>query len=501
MPPEGAAVCAAPPRASFGLPCLPEPDRYVNHRLATPFPLPAAVAPEVLCRPIPWRDPVDAFAAIRHRPRPVLLDSALVDGTRGRWSLVAADPFRWVEVGAAEAPADPFGAIAALLARYRVEPDGELPPLGPGAIGVLGYEAGRFADRMPAPQPVGLNLPDIAFGLYDCVAVFDAVRQRAWVLSTGWPEEDSIARRHWAQAQADDLAAAIAGAPPLPPPDATPRGVWRSEMPADGYRDGVRRIRDWIAAGDIYQANLTQRFLADLPDGLDPFTLHRRLRALSPAPFAAFLDLGQGRWIASASPERFLAVDPMGRVETRPIKGTRPRGVDPATDAALAAELQASAKDRAENLMIVDLLRNDLSKVCAVGSVRVPVLCGLETFPRVHHLVSVVEGRLAPGRDAVDLLRACFPGGSITGAPKIRAMEIIRELEPARRGPYCGSVVHLGFDGSMDSSIVIRTLCGAGGQVAAQAGGGIVYDSYPDSEYDEAMVKVRPLLQALAGAG
>ncbi|WP_430515688.1 anthranilate synthase component I family protein, partial [Inquilinus limosus] len=261
---------------------------------------------------------------------------------------------------------------------------------------------------------------------------------------------------------------------------------------------GVRRIRDWITAGDIYQANLTQRFLADLPDGLDPFTLHRRLRALSPAPFAAFLDLGEGRWIASASPERFLAVDPAGRVETRPIKGTRPRGVDAAADAVLAVELQASTKDRAENLMIVDLLRNDLSKVCAVGSVRVPALCGLETFPRVHHLVSVVEGRLAPGRGAVDLLRACFPGGSITGAPKIRAMEIIRALEPARRGPYCGSVVHLGFDGSMDSSIIIRTLCGAQGQVAAQAGGGIVYDSDPDAEYDEAMVKVRPLLQALA---
>ncbi|WP_245578995.1 aminodeoxychorismate synthase component I [Inquilinus limosus] len=473
----------------------------MNHSLATPFPLSPIAMPQVLCRPIPWRDPVEAFAAIRRRPRPVLLDSALVDGTRGRWSLVAADPFRWFEVGAAEAPADPFDSISALLARYRIEPDPERPPLGPGAIGFLGYEAGRFADRMPAPQPVGLDLPDIAFGLYDCVAVFDVVERRGWVLSAGWPEEDPAACRSRAEARADDLAAAIAGAPPLPPPDVTLRGVWRSEMPADVHRDGVRRIRDWIAAGDIYQANLTQRFLADLPDGLDPFTLHRRLRAFSPAPFAAFLDLGEGRWIASASPERFLSVDAAGRVETRPIKGTRPRGVDPAADAALAAELQASTKDRAENLMIVDLLRNDLSKVCAVGSVRVPVLCGLETFPRVHHLVSVVEGRLATGRSAVDLLRACFPGGSITGAPKIRAMEIIRELEPARRGPYCGSIVHLGFDGSMDSSIVIRTLCGAQGQVAAQAGGGIVYDSDPDAEYDEAMVKVRPLLQALAGPG
>ncbi|KGM32942.1 hypothetical protein P409_18570, partial [Inquilinus limosus MP06] len=181
----------------------------MNHSLATPFPSPVIQSPRLLCRRIPWRDPVEAFAAIRRRPRPMLLDSALVDGTRGRWSLIAADPFRWIEVGAVESPADPFGAIAALLARYRVEPDAELPPLGPGAIGFLGYEAGRFADRMPAPQPAGLDLPDIAFGLYDCVAVFDAVERRAWVLSTGWPEEDPVARRHWAQAQADDLAAAI----------------------------------------------------------------------------------------------------------------------------------------------------------------------------------------------------------------------------------------------------------------------------------------------------
>ena len=475
-----------------------------THRFTAPLSAPPPVSAcdlAVLCRPIPWRDPADAFAAIRGRPWPVFLDSALVDGTRGRWSLIAADPFHRFETPAAADGPDPFGALAAILSQYRVVADSALPPLGPGAIGWLGYEAGRFADRMPAPQPVGLDLPDAAFGLYDCVAVFDAIARQAFVLSTGWPETDPESRRCRAEARADDLAAAIADARQASPIDPGVTGVWRAEMRAGGYQDGVRRIRDWIAGGDIYQANMTQRFLADLPAGLDPFTLHRRLRALSPAPFAAFLDFGDGRWIASASPERFLSVDPAGWVETRPIKGTRPRGIDPVTDAALAAELQASTKDRAENLMIVDLLRHDLSKVCAVGSVRVPVLCGLESFPRVHHLVSVVEGQLASGQTAADLLRACFPGGSITGAPKIRAMEIIRELEPSRRGAYCGSIIHLGFDGSLDSSIVIRTLVGAAGQVAAQAGGGIVYDSDPDAEYDEAMVKVRPLLQALAGPG
>ena len=226
------------------------------------------------------------------------------------------------------------------------------------------------------------------------------------------------------------------------------------------------------------------------------------MRAASPAPFAAFLGLGEGAAVVSASPERFLRLGADGRVETRPIKGTRPRRADAAADAAEARALLDSAKDRAENLMIVDLLRNDIGRVCAVGSVRVPVLCGLESFASVHHLVSVVEGRLAPGRTAVDLLRACFPGGSVTGAPKVRAMEIIAELEPARRGPYCGSIAWLGADGGMDSSIIIRTLCiGASGRVAAQAGGGIVADSDPAAEHEESLTKAAALLRALDGAG
>ena len=272
MPPEGAAVCADPPRASFGQPCPPEPDRYVNHRLATPFPLPAAAAPDVLCRPIPWRDPVEAFAAIRHRSRPVLLDSALVDGDAGP---LVAGRGRPVPLGRGRGR----GGAGRSLRRHRrprwtaigSSPIRSCRRSGPARSASWATRPGGSPTACRLPPPVGLDLPDIAFGLYDCVAVFDAVERRAWVLSTGWPEEDPVARRHWAQAQADDLAAAIAGAPPLPPPDATPRGVWQSEMPADGYRDGVRRIRDWITAGDIYQANLTQRFLADLPDGLDPF--------------------------------------------------------------------------------------------------------------------------------------------------------------------------------------------------------------------------------------
>ncbi|KJS44368.1 MAG: aminobenzoate synthetase, partial [Rhodospirillaceae bacterium BRH_c57] len=279
----------------------------------------------------------------------------------------------------------------------------------------------------------------------------------------------------------------------------TATAPWTAEQDPADAEARIRAAIAFILAGDIFQANVTQRFLATLPTGLDAFTLYRRLRTLSPAPFAACASFG-GAHLLSASPERFLRIEPGGRVETRPIKGTRPRGATPAEDAALAAELLASDKDRAENLMIVDLMRNDLARVCRVGSVAVPVLNGLETFASVHHLVSVVEGVLEDGRGPVDLLRAAFPGGSITGAPKIRAMEIINGLEPARRGLYCGTLFRLGGDGAFDSSILIRSLVvGRMGRVAAQAGGGITADSDPAAEVAEAKVKAAPLLAALAG--
>lgn len=292
----------------------------------------------------------------------------------------------------------------------------------------------------------------------------------------------------------------LAGAPAAAPPaDFTRRGHFKPDQPRAKVEASIARVIEYIHAGDIFQANLTQQMRAPVPDGLPDLALYARLRALSPSPFAAFLRCGADMSVLSASPERFLSLAPDGRVETRPIKGTRPRGADPAEDAALAAELLASPKDRAENLMIVDLLRNDLSRVSQVGSVKVPVLCGLETFASVHHLVSVVESRLKAGLGPVDLLKACFPGGSITGAPKIRAMEIIHELEPTPRGVYCGSVAWIGFDGAMDSSIVIRTITRKGDTLLAQAGGGIVADSDPAAEYEESLVKLSPLLRALSG--
>jgi para-aminobenzoate synthetase component 1 len=262
------------------------------------------------------------------------------------------------------------------------------------------------------------------------------------------------------------------------------------------YEAMIRRAIEYIYAGDVFQVNLAQRFVGRFDRRADPFALYRRLRALNPAPYAAFLRPDAESAVVSASPECFLRLTAEGHVATWPIKGTCPRGTTPEEDAALAAALQRSDKDRAENLMIVDLLRNDLSRVCAIGSVETIKLFALESFATVHHLVSEVRGDLMPGTGAVDLLRATFPGGSITGAPKIRAMEIIGELEPVRRGPYCGAVAWLGFDGAMEASIVIRTLTVAGDRVAAQAGGGIVADSDPAREYAETLDKIGPLLRA-----
>ncbi len=293
------------------------------------------------------------------------------------------------------------------------------------------------------------------------------------------------------------MAARIAAQPVPGAIDWTRKGTWVPELNRREYEEKVSRALAYIHAGDIFQANLTQRILGELAAGLDAFMLYRRLRRLSPAPFGAYLASADGLAVASASPQRVVTLDARGRVTTRPIKGTRPRGETPERDLAQAQALLASEKDRAENLMIVDLLRNDLSRVCRLGSVEVTELARLETFANVHHLVSEVQGTLFPNRGAMDLLRATFPGGSITGAPKIRAMEIINELEPARRGPYCGAIAWIGFDGAMDSSIVIRTLVIKGTQVVAQAGGGIVADSDPAAEYDESMDKARPLLESL----
>ncbi len=266
-----------------------------------------------------------------------------------------------------------------------------------------------------------------------------------------------------------------------------------SNLPRDAYAAAFRRVHDYIRAGDCYQVNLAQCFAA--PAAGDPWLAYQALRIINPAPYSAFLNTPHGT-VMSASPERFLKLE-RGHVESKPIKGTRPRAGHPRLDADLAEALRASEKDRAENVMIVDLLRNDLSKNCELGSVRVPKLFEIESFATVHHLVSTVAGRLRQGRDALDLLRGCFPGGSITGAPKLRAMQIIEELEPCRRGVYCGAIGYIGCDGNMDLNIAIRTLVYSGGAIRFWAGGGIVADSRLEDEYQETFDKAAAMLRLL----
>lgn len=437
--------------------------------------------------PIPYCSPVRAFAPFAGQEGAVLLESALSAGGRGRWSYLCVAPDR-LEVD----PDDPFATLADLrqhMHRWGTPtPDPTAPPFQGGVVGWLSYEAGRHLERLPTPRPDEVDTPEAAFGLYDVVAAFDRVQLRAWVCAA--PS---------ARAKAQALAATVRTAADTPLPPLSPLSATLS---ADQSRtEAEQAIGQAIAAiwaGEIFQANVTQRFSGQMPDRLPVWDLYRRLRLASPAPFAAMASFG-GAHLLSASPERFVAVSADGQVEARPIKGTRPRGITPDDDQAQADALQASAKDRAENLMIVDLLRNDLSRVCRVGSVRVPVLCGLESFPAVHHLVSVVTGQLTEQHDALSLLRASFPGGSITGAPKIHAMELLRELEPCRRGLYCGSLLWWGADGAFDSSILIRSLVvGRSGRIAAQAGGGIVSDSDPAAEWQEAMIKIAPLLRAIS---
>jgi para-aminobenzoate synthetase component I len=445
---------------------------------------------------IPFIDPLTAFAPFSEEPVGAFFDSAAESGGQGRYSYIATDPFKVLGAEFANS-INPFELLSQELAQYNLPRHPNLPPFQTGAAGILGYEMGRHLEKLPTPKPLGQGFPEMVVGLYDTVAAFDNQARKAWVLASDVANEMPASTRELAETRAQKMAARISASKTLDELNIDSCGHWNVETSREEYEKLLSRVIDYIHAGDIFQANLTQRLTGIIPDSLDKFMLYRRLRALNPAPFAAYLSCGKDEAVLSASPELFLSLDEAGNITTRPIKGTRPRGATESEDAVLKGVLQNSEKDRAENLMIVDLLRNDLSRVCEIGSVRVGHLYHLETFATVHHLVSEISGRLRPDLGPIDLLQATFPGGSITGAPKIRAMEIIHELESAHRGPYCGSIVRIGFDGSMDSNIVIRTLTVKGKSVVAQAGGGIVADSSPGAEYEESLTKIFPLLQAL----
>jgi len=439
---------------------------------------------------------IDVAEAFRDLPGLVLLESAR-PGRNARWTYLTADPVAVLESPAAGP--DPFAVARRLVGRLDqtwVVP-ADAPPFLGGLVGFLGYDLGAVLERLPAIAPADQDLPPLRLALHDWVVAWDRRTGHAWL---GGRALDGDGRR--LARRLDEVHARLT-TPVRRPDGAAPTGplVFRSGLDRAAYEAGVERVRQHIAEGDIYQANLTRRLEA--PFQGDPWGLYRRLRTGDPSLFSAYLDLGPSqltghpRALLSASPEPFLSVDAEGHVTADPIKGTRPRGRDAATDRALARELLSSAKDRAENVMIVDVLRNDLGRVCRPGTVRVPRLCRLERTAAVQHLVSTVTGDLAEGRDAFDLLAAAFPGGSITGAPKIRAMEILERLEPVRRGAYTGAIGWIGPDGAMQTSIVIRTFVADGRLLTLHVGGGITWKSDPTAEWQETVDKARGPLGAI----
>lgn len=464
----------------------------------------------IFVREIEASEPMTVVRRLAHRPRLLVMES--VDRTapsRGRYSFVTADPVKFqTRHTSKNQVVDSFEESASWLDDFRLETIPGLPPFQGGLAGLWGYGLQHAVEKLPRTRFDEFEVPDSALGIYDWVIAFDHVQNRSWLVSTGYPEKNPEQRRRRAVERAkqtlDDLLngqhapVALTGKPlpveklapqyPLPDfPNVT------SNFSPDGFREAVRRAVEYVNAGDCFQVNISQRLLAASRE--HPLDLYSRLRACTPAPFAGYLELGDFA-IVSASPERFLQVNDT-EVVTRPIKGTRPRGRTPEEDEEIIRELMASPKDRAENVMIVDLLRNDLGRACEYGTVQVPKVCELESYSYVHHLVSEVRGRLSAGKSPIGLLKGAFPGGSVTGAPKVRAMEIIAELEPTARGPYCGSLGYVGFDGAMDTNILIRTFTVGRGWLQFPMGGGIVADSTPEKEYRETLHKAAGLLRAL----
>ncbi len=460
---------------------------------------PAEEGPAPLLIPLDLPDLLPLLEQWRDLPDRVLLDGAADHSDTGRWSCFAADP-----VARLVGSADEWPAAAAAIRRTSLPHTVPIRYAG-GWIGWLGYELGRTFDRQPvaaAPSPA----PDFSLALYDLAIVRDNLHDRTWLVSTGIDADGSRSPDRAADRAAawlDRLAGMPANTAPRPVPLTAPTDDhlldrFAADFTPDSYRDGVARLIGDIRQGEIFQANLTQRWTAAWNDG--PLALYRALRAVSPAPFGAYIE-HDGVTVLSSSPELFLSHDAAtGRTETRPIKGTRPRGATSEADEMLAAELLTSAKDRAENVMIVDLMRNDLHRVCNAESVEVEQLCRLESHPTVHHLVSVVSGTLREECDALDLIAATFPAGSITGAPKLRSMELLAEIEPVQRGVYCGSIIWFGNDGSMSASVAIRTMVLADGVISIHAGGGITARSQPDEEYLETIDKARGMMIAVEAA-
>ena len=474
---------------------------------------------------IPYCDPLRIFACLVADEWAILLDSsdwAQQLTARNRYSYIVVDPLlgiSWqrgllsLQASAYPEPEwqacpDIFSYLQRWLCSYPTCADPRYPPFQGGWVGYFAYDLCHLFEPIARPACSEMPFPDCCGGLYDSVISFDHQLKCAMVLSHGLTmnvvEQSLSASKVLAAQKVARIVHRLSLLPPRLSSACQLRLAERditSNFSALTYQQAVQRVQHAIRRGDVFEVNLSQRFAAMLPAGFSAMELYARLRLLNPAPFSAFLHLPGQQYLASTSPERLLLLTAQGQVETRPIKGTAPRGNTPAEDEQAAQRLKQSRKDCAENIMIVDLMRNDLSKVCADHSIVVSQLCGVESFAQVHHLVSVIHGQLSLPYHALDLLRAVFPGGSVTGAPKVQAMQLIAVLEGIARGPYCGSIAYLGFDGRMDTSILIRTCCLTNTdrhqQAWFQAGGAVVLTSDPEEEYIETLHKAKVFYQAL----
>src|SRR5579862_577550 len=438
--------------------------------------------------------PVSAFLKLRGEGPSFLLESA-EQGRVGRYSFIGVRPRQVIRWSLGD-PGDPYALAAAELGRFRPAPQAELPPFAGGAVGMFAYDLVRTVEPLGDPKADQLGLPDLALMLTDALVVFDHLKRTITVLANVYTEPDLEASYAEAMQTLNDLRARLAGPiPPADPPPARERAMpdFEANMAPEQFQAMVSRIVEYIHAGDAYQVVPSQRWSAPVP--VDAFSIYRGLRAVNPSPYMYFLDFGDFE-IAGASPEPLITV--RGRsVATRPIAGTRPRGANVEEDRALAEELLADPKERSEHMMLVDLGRNDLGRVCDYGTVAVDELMAVENYSHVMHIVSRVSGRLRAGVGALDALRAVLPAGTLSGAPKVRAMQIIDELEPVKRGGYGGAIGWASYTGDLDTCIHIRTLVVKDGVAHIQAGGGTVADAKPDFEFRESEAKARAVLAAI----
>lgn len=433
----------------------------------------------------------EIFTLFKDEKDSFILDSAMDKNKLGRYSFISSNPFKTLKYKNSEE--NPLNYLQEELNKYKVENNTHIPFIG-GAVGYLSYDLGNYIEKLPQTAKKDLDVYDLYFGFYDYVIVVDHLEEKTYIAT---PDLDLKKEADIAFVVECKISEAeINGVNPIcyekkevPPTRLT------SNFTKKEFEDGVEKVRQYIKSGDIYQANLTQRFNGKTT--LSSYELYRDLRRISPAPFGAYLNFDEFN-ILSNSPERFIkCID--GKLETRPIKGTRPRGKNKEEDLKLQEELRNSEKDKAELLMIVDLQRNDIGRISKIGSVKVPELFVIEPYANVNHLVATVVGELDDNKDAVDVIKATFPGGSITGAPKIRGMEIIDELEPTQRNVYTGSIGYIGFNGDMDLNIAIRTIIKKEDEVYFQVGGGMTWGSDPGEEYQETLDKAQSIMKTLRG--